>query len=105
MEKVGTVVETTEGRATVQVGYQATSDCKLCPIGHLCALNRCESFRMEVLNPIGAKVGDMVRVELDTAASLAAYGLAYGVPTIGLVVGALVGTGLARYSPDVARQS
>ncbi len=97
MEKIGTVLRTMGERATVQVGYQSSTDCKVCPIGYLCALNRCELFEFEALNPQGAKVGDRVRIELGTAKSLAAYGLAYGVPMIGLIVGAIVGAAIAGY--------
>jgi len=58
-----------------------------------------EPLEIETLNPAGAKVGEGVRIELDSTSTLNAYGLAYGVPLLGLIAGAVIGALLSRYMP------
>ena len=90
MEKVGTVVEILNNRAKVRCLYRCDSECSFCPASHLFAKSD-EPLDIEALNLAGAQEGDTVRIELDAAASLSAYGLAYGTPILGLVAGALAG--------------
>lgn len=98
MEKIGTVIEILNNRATVRCLYRCDSECSFCPASHLFAKSD-EPLEIEALNQAGAKEGDTVRIELDAAASLGAYGLAYGVPILGLVAGALAGAAFAAQYP------
>lgn len=98
MEKVGTVVGIFNGRAKVRCLYRCDSECSFCPASHLFAKSD-EPLELEALNQAGAKEGDTVRIELDAAASLGAYGLAYGVPILGLVAGALAGAAFVPRFP------
>ena len=98
MEKVGTVVEILNNRTKVRCLYRCDSECSFCPASHLFAKSD-EPLDIEALNLAGAQEGDTVRIELDAAASLSAYGLAYGTPILGLVAGALAGAAFVPRYP------
>jgi sigma-E factor negative regulatory protein RseC len=98
MEKVGTVVKTFQDRAVVQCSYRCDATCTFCPVASI-FMSKDEPLELEALNPAGARVGEVVRIEMDSASSLAAYGLAYGIPLVGLITGAVIGALLSRRMP------
>jgi positive regulator of sigma E activity len=101
MEKVGTVVKTFQDRAVVQCSYRCDATCTFCPVAGI-FMSKDEPLELEALNPAGARVGEVVRIELDSASSLAAYGLAYGIPLVGLITGAVIGALLSRRMPRLS---
>ena len=99
MERTGRVLETFQNRAIVEVDNRCDAGCKFCPVGHLFSGDAAGAVRIEADNQAGARIGDTVQLELCARTSLAAYGLAYGVPMIGFIVGALLGAGAAARFP------
>ena len=99
MEKIGVIVKVKGDQAVVRCSNVCTTDCAFCPLGHLFAPGGKGPLEFDAKNEAGAREGDPVRIELDAGSSLAAYGLAYGVPVIGLIIGALAGVALAHFIP------
>jgi sigma-E factor negative regulatory protein RseC len=100
MEKVGTVVKTFQDRAVVQCSYRCDATCTFCPVSSI-FMSKDGPLEIEALNPAGARIGEVVRIEIDSASSLAAYGLAYGIPLVGLITGAVIGALLSRRMPHL----
>ncbi len=83
MEQYGEVFEVMKDRAKIKV--RRHSSCKSC--GH-CGFVSGKDNRdvlLEVLNPIGAKVGEIVRISVETKKVLLASLLVYIAPVIALV--------------------
>ena len=97
MERTGTVIEIKEDIAVVKCSGACPGECKGCTMGHLFGSPGSDENFLEARNEAGGQVGDMVKIELDTVPSLAAYSIAYGIPMMGLVVGALLGTYANRF--------
>lgn len=91
MEKIGKVIRNRGERSVVRYRNQCSGDCETCPASHLFRGDPEESLELEAINRVGAKEGDTVRFELGPGPSLAAYGLAYGIPMVGLLGGAILG--------------
>jgi len=91
LEEIGSVVEL-KGKETAVVLCQRSSFCKHCASMQSCQMaddNR--SMLVEALNPLGAAVGDRVRLVTSSRSFLQSSFLLYIVPLIALVVGAVVG--------------
>jgi len=96
MEQTGIVIRTEGSIAFVRIRPGCGGGCQGCAAGHLFTPPAGEEYEMEADNGFGARPGQMVRIELAGGASLAAYGLAYGLPIIGLVAGAAAGAFAAK---------
>jgi sigma-E factor negative regulatory protein RseC len=78
------------GKALVAVS--AGEACTGCKGEGTCGLSGARKGRsLWVLDPLGVKPGDRVRVELSDEGLLAASFVLYGIPLAGLLIGALVG--------------
>lgn len=94
MIQTGVVVEIENGIAKIQINDSegcggGCSGCKGCSIG--------EETLVEAENPIGAKVGELVNIELKGDLYLKTAALIYGLPLLVLLIGVGVGTVL----PDI----
>ena len=91
IEENGTVVEL-KGKATAVVMCRKSSLCEHCATSGSCMLGDDNHTRLiEVMNGLGAEVGDHVRIATTTRSFLQSSFLLYIVPLIALVIGALVG--------------
>ena len=91
IEEIGTVVEL-KGKHTVLVMCKKSSLCENCASEGNCTIGDDSRTRLiEVGNPIGAQVGDRVRIVTSTQSFLTSSFLLYIVPLIALVAGAIAG--------------
>jgi sigma-E factor negative regulatory protein RseC len=91
IEEVGTVVEL-RGKHLAVVLCQKSNLCEHCPTSGACHIGDNGRERLvEAHNPLGAAVGDRVRVAVSTRSFLQSSFLLYIVPLIALVVGAIIG--------------
>lgn len=88
----GIVVETSGASARVRTLPQEA--CDGCPSCGTCGAQR-ESAELEVLNPVGARPGDRIVVDLDHRAFLKVTFLLYVLPVVALMAGAAAGLRLA----------
>ncbi len=103
MEEIGTVVEIKEQKAIITVNRK--SGCGSCPGGSVCNLTDIEA-RIEAINNINAKVGDTVKISFKTNTYLKATICVYGMPSIMLIIGAIIGKEylsklFLTYDPDL----
>ena len=103
-EHIGIVIKTeTDGSARIVADRKGAcggcdhrgGGCRSC----LSGANRIESA---AANPIGAKVGDLVKVELSSGNLFAGAALIYLIPVLGLLAGAFTGDFLAGWA-DASR--
>jgi len=85
------IVESVNGtRATVKT--KRTEACSGCSAKGAChSLGGGKEMLVEADNPVGAAVGSQVEIVFDSGALLAGSALAYLVPVLALIVGALAG--------------
>jgi sigma-E factor negative regulatory protein RseC len=91
IEEYGTVVEL-KGKQTAVVVCEKGSFCKNCASMEACRLgddNR--SMLVDAHNPLGARVGDKVKVVTSSKSFLQSSFILYIVPLIALVIGAAIG--------------
>jgi sigma-E factor negative regulatory protein RseC len=88
MLEAGTVLQAQAGRATVRMERSsACAECGLCHnVGH-----EARDLMLEASNPIGAQVGDVVRLDVPDVGVVKASFVAYGVPLIAAVIGGVIG--------------
>lgn len=92
----GTIVEL-KGKQTAVVLCQRNSACDHCPSSGSCQIgDDSESMLVEALNPIGAQIGDRVKVVTSTKHFLQSSFILYILPIIGLLIGALIGQGIGE---------
>lgn len=89
MEEVGIVKEIIGPKARVAV--QKQSSCESCPGGSVCTALGGGEASIEAVNDAGAQVGDTVRVAFTPYTYLKGTALIYGIPSIMLIVGAVLG--------------
>jgi sigma-E factor negative regulatory protein RseC len=91
IEEIGTVVEL-RGKHGAMVLCQKSNMCEHCATSGACHIGDNGRERVvEAHNPLGAAVGDRVRVAVSTRSFLQSSFLLYIVPLIALVVGAVIG--------------
>jgi sigma-E factor negative regulatory protein RseC len=99
MEEVGIVKEVIGPKAIVTV--QRQSGCDSCPGGSVCKLAGNEA-EIEAVNEAKAKVGDTVRIAFKPYTYLKGTIFVYGIPSIMLIIGAIVGKEyLSRVLPNM----
>jgi len=92
IEEVGTVVEL-RGTHLAVVLCEKSSLCENCPTSGACHIGDDGRARtVEAHNPIGAAVGDRVRVAVSTRTFLQSGFVLYIVPLLAMVLGAVIGT-------------
>ena len=108
MEQFGQVVEIVEeNKALVKVHqHQACQGCGAC-IGFFGDPSQRGHMTVEVFNPIGAREGEIVRLETRSQEVLYAAFLLYLLPALALLVGLFIGRNLViskglNLSPDLA---
>ncbi len=98
MEEVGVVKEINGIRAMISVRKQAS--CGSCPGATLCQTLGADEALMEADNHVDARVGDTVKVVFRSSNYLKGTMLVYGLPSLMLLVGALLGKQyLSRFFP------
>jgi sigma-E factor negative regulatory protein RseC len=96
IEEYGTVVEL-KGKGTAVVVCEKGSFCKNCASMEACRLgddNR--SMLVDAHNPLGAQVGDKVKIVTSSKSFLQSSFILYIVPLIALVIGAAIGHGIGE---------
>ena len=92
MREIAIVVENKNNRAQVEIRKSAACDgCKGCSVGR-----EGKALRVWAQNPIGARVGQTVEIELSAATFLSATLIAYGVPLIAFLLGIGFGSKVAN---------
>ena len=94
----------------VQVVIKRSEACGACAAKGACQAlgGRTKDFFLELDNPIGAQVGDTVRITVSEAAVVRASAILYLLPAVSLILFALLGNALATrfgVSSDVASVS
>lgn len=88
MEETGLVIKVEGKKAYVAV--EKKSGCEACPATSICKPTE-EGSLIEAINEAGAKTGDRVMVSLKAFSYLKGSIIVYGIPTISLIVGAIIG--------------
>jgi sigma-E factor negative regulatory protein RseC len=89
-------IVTNTGAGIAWVRTLPNEACAGCPSCGTCNAQR-EDAEVEVINEIGARVGDRILVDIKTSAFLKATFLLYVFPIIGLLAGAMLGVQAAAY--------
>lgn len=93
VEEIG-VVTKTEG-ITAKVAIQKKGTCEGCAVKGVCETQG-EGADIEALNPVGAKVGQTVKVSIKAQVYLKGTMLVYGIPVIALIAGAIFGKNIGE---------
>lgn len=91
----GVVIKTDAGAAWVKTSK--TGACKECSARGSCHSSGGEEMQVEVLNEVGAKVGDRIVLSFETGSLLKATFLLYVFPILLLILGAVIGQETASY--------
>lgn len=94
LRESGMVVSTRENKATVLL--VRSEACGSCPAKAACHATSDGNMTMEVINPVAARRGDKVEIELQSGALLKASALAYMVPATAVLAGSFAGWTLAN---------
>jgi positive regulator of sigma E activity len=89
----GQVAQVRPGRAVVVV--RRTGACAHCAAQGICLALGSTERRVEVLDPVGAEVGDEVRIGMAPGRVVLAGAIAYVMPVAAMVCGGLLGFALA----------
>ncbi len=89
MEEVGIVKEINGIKAIISVKKQ--DSCGSCPGATLCETLGAGEALMEAYNDVGARAGDTVKVVFKSSNYLKGTMIVYGLPSIMLIIGAVVG--------------
>ncbi len=99
MEETGIVKEIIGPKAIVAI--QRKSGCDSCPGGSVCKMVGNEA-EIEAVNEAKAKAGDTVRIAFKPYTYLKGTVFVYGIPSIMLIVGAVIGKEyLSRFLPGM----
>ncbi len=93
IEETGTITEVQGIMAKVIV--QKKSSCDGCTAGGACQ-HTPEGAVIEALNPVNAKVGQVVKLTLKPYTYLKGTMLVYGIPVVALVAGSILGKSLGE---------
>jgi sigma-E factor negative regulatory protein RseC len=87
MEEIG-VIKSVDG-AVAKVSVPKRSACEGCTVG-ICKPDE-QSMEIEALNPLKAQAGQKVRVVMKPYTYLKGSLIVYGLPTLALIIGAVIG--------------
>ena len=90
MEEIGIVTEIKGPKALVTVKKQG-GGCESCPGNSLCTTAGVGEAFVEAVNQVDAHVGDTVRVSFKAYTYLKGTALLYGIPSLMLIIGAVMG--------------
>jgi len=91
IEETGTIVEL-KGKHVAVVMCQKSSACQHCATAGACSLGDDNRSRLvDAHNPLGAGIGDKVRIVTSTRSFLQSSFVLYIIPIIALVIGAVAG--------------
>jgi len=95
-QEMGRITTTSEdGWATVVT--QRKDACHSCEASQFCnALTNCNTLETKALNKAGSAVGDQVTIHLSSHMVLKAAFVLYLIPALGLLMGAVAGSGLSK---------
>jgi sigma-E factor negative regulatory protein RseC len=79
----------------VVVRIEQSSACANCESRGACQVQNDKNFFVEVVNDLGAKVGDVVEISMPSGSVIKASLAVYALPVLGLIFGALSGGALA----------
>ena len=102
MTEKGEVIGITDKLASVRfIRTSACGNCTACGMG-----KNEEQVIIDVQNTTGAKVGDLVDIEIETKKAMSSSAIAYVFPLIMLIVGAVLGVvlgnaGVINLNPDM----
>lgn len=91
----GVVEKSSPEKAVVRI--EQSSACATCESRGACQVQNDKIFLVEVVNDLGAKVGDVVEISMPSGAVLKASLAVYALPVLGLIIGALAGGALAGF--------
>jgi sigma-E factor negative regulatory protein RseC len=98
MEEIGIVKETNGIKAIISVQKQGS--CGTCPGVNLCQTLGAGEALMEAYNHVDAKAGDTVKVVFRSSNYVKGTMLVYGLPSLMLIIGAVLGKEyLSRFFP------
>jgi sigma-E factor negative regulatory protein RseC len=102
MEETGLVIKVEGRRAFVAV--ERKSACESCPASAICKPTE-EGSLIEAINEAGAQIGDRVIVSLKAFSYLKGSIIAYGIPALSLIAGAVMGKeilkGFVKLDPEL----
>lgn len=88
MNEYGTVISLDQMRALVRIQrHAACGDCKACAMG----VSNLSQLDVDVENKLGAQVGDLVKIEMQTPDVLKAAFYVYTIPLLALLLGIAMG--------------
>ena|ERR1700693_1071542 len=90
----GIVIELKEGQVLIQM--DRTEGCEACPTAHVCQSDG-NKMVMRAKDPLGATVGQMVKVSIEPANFIYPAFWVYGFPLLSLIGGGIAGNFLARW--------
>lgn len=89
----GVVEKSSPKKATVRI--EQSSACATCESRGACQVQNDKTFFVEVVNDLGAKVGDVVEISMPSGSVIKASLAVYALPVLGLILGAVSGGALA----------
>lgn len=95
LEEEGIVIGMRDGRALVKA--QRSSACTGCVALEVCHRGEGEEMVIETLNPVGARIGERVKIAIEPGIFLKASFLIYIIPIISLGLGAVAGKSISDY--------
>jgi len=103
IEETGVVIHT-DGEVA-RVLLQRMEGCERCTTQGVCRPSQ-DGMEIEAFNPIGAKVGERVKIAIKSEVYLKGSMIAYGLPLIALISGAILGKNIGdayfkEMSPDI----
>lgn len=90
----GIVIELKEGQVLIQM--DRTEACEACPTAHVCQSDG-NKMVMRAKDPLGASVGQTVKVSIEPANFIYPAFWVYGFPLLSLIGGAIAGNLLAHW--------
>lgn len=95
--ETGRVMQTKRGTALVECVRKAA--CGDCHARERCGMTEgAESLLLEVVDPIGVRVGQSVRIALAEDSAFKASVIVYGIPLLAVIIGGLTGDWLGKAS-------
>lgn len=102
VEEEGIIVDVIDGKAVVKT--QRSGMCSECSAVKSCHMEGEKDMMVEARNPVGAKIGQRVKISLASRSIIYASIIIYLVPLIFLFMGALAGRWIALYLNYSARE-
>ncbi|MCL4493094.1 MAG: SoxR reducing system RseC family protein [Nitrospirae bacterium] len=90
MEEIGVIKDIKGPKAVVAVHKQG-GGCEACPGSSLCKTMGGDEAVVEAVNQANARIGDTVRVSFKPYTYLKGTALIYGIPSLMLIAGAVIG--------------